>query len=52
MGAWLDLGGLLLPLGSCLGPKSVLYRCLPKDHPLCAPLERLIWVDLTLSGIS
>ena len=50
--SWLELGGLLLPPGSCLGPRYRFSRCHPRELPWCAPLEWRIWVDMTLSGIS
>ena len=52
MGYWSELGGLLLPPGSCIGPKFGFSRRLPTDLPWCAPLEWKIWVDLNLSGIA
>ena len=52
MSSRLELVDIILPPGFCLGPKPGFSRCLPRELPWCAPLEWLIWVDLTLSGIS
>ena len=51
MGYQLELGGILLPPGSCHGPKSGFSRCIPRELPWCSPIEWLTWVDLILSGI-
>ena len=47
-----ELRGIILPIGSCLGPKYGFYRYLPRDPPGCTPLGWRIWFYLTLSGIS
>ena len=51
MGSRLELGRLILPTGSFLGPKSGFYRFLFREPPWCTPLEWRIWVDLNLSSI-